>query len=189
MTSAIKTMRWFWLVGLILLLGCLLWLALVPTGRIIYQTDFKHRSYVFDKLLPSQRVVKVELGQKIIAEPIYLTLYAPRPFTKAVLTIDFSDPPALVNLGVAHNKALWLYDFKTIYQSSVSYNQSAWQSLPNGDYQAQIEFDLSRAEYLNQRYAFMLSAPNLSSHQTFIVKKIKFELSGSNFKQLIIDNL
>ena len=115
MTMLVKRLRLYWLIALGLLIIWLLGRAIVPLGKITYQTDFKDQSYFIGKLSPAERVAKATVGQKIIGEPVYFSLFTPRPFNKAVVTLDFSSPSNLIELGVRRDKTLWSYNLKPVY--------------------------------------------------------------------------
>lgn len=179
-------MRIAWLILLMLLIDWLLWQAIVPLGKMTYQIDFKQQSYAIGRLLPADRVVKDNGYQKLIAEPVYFSLYTPRAFNKAVVTVEFSNPPELVKFGVAHNKDLWNYDLKTAYaKSSEKINLAENQTVSSI-----LEFDLTRAERLDNKYTFIISAPGLNGQKNnFIIKNIKLEFFGLNLKQLVSSHL
>lgn len=176
-------MRIAWLILLILLIGWLSWQAIVPSGKMSYQIDFKQQSYSIGRLLPADRVVEDNGFQRLIAEPVYFTLYTPRSFNKAVVTFTFANPPDLVKFGVAHNKELWNYDFKTAYSKSI--NKLGLDKQVS----ATLEFDLTGAERINNKYTFMISAPGLDSHtSSLLIKNVQIEFFGKNLWQVMKNN-
>lgn len=129
------------------------WRSLVPLGTISYSTDLTKPSYLFEDLLPIERVSDKRI---IIDEPVYFTVYAPRKFDKAVVTMHFAESTPAFALGVAHNKAEWMYDFKPVAENSR---------------ELRLEFDLHLAERRKGRYSFMISNPEIRSQ----AKKINIE--------------
>lgn len=117
MIKLIKNIRLYWLAAFSLLLFWLLFRAIVPFGKITYQTDFKSPSYFIGKLSPSERLLKLGDQSAIIAEPIYFSLFTPRPFSKAKVTVIFSNPPSFLELGVRLDKTIWSYNLKPVYSS------------------------------------------------------------------------
>jgi hypothetical protein len=183
MDKQIKIIRIIWISLLGLIILGLLWLNLVPLGKMTYLTSFENSSYAISSLLPADRVIKVNGFKKIIAEPVYFTLFTPRAFKKALITINFSAPPELARFGVAHNKKLWQYDLKTIY--SKLDNKSIAKKLANGDWQVVIDFALAKAERDKGRYSFMISAPALKESDNFIIKSVEVEFSGTDLFSFI----
>jgi len=123
-----------WLV-LIIVTGWLLYMGVVPGGRISYVYDFTKPSYFIKKLTPEERVkpivVSREIGasQVIIGDPVYFTLRTPRKFSKAKLTLKYkniSDLP-LIEAGVLADKIVWRYDLQPIKNKIINQLTLSWQ--------------------------------------------------------------
>ncbi len=156
-----KQFRILWVSLLAILIVWLLVHTLVPSGKVTYATDFSKSSYYFDPLLPIERVTD---NRKIIDEPVYFTTYVTRPFQKAIVTINFMSPTPAFSVGVAHNKAQWVYDFKQVKENSL---------------QTVLEFDLSQAERIRGKYSFMISDPSLKTQtKSIIIKNISVQFFG-----------
>lgn len=117
-----------WL-GLALLTGWLLYMAVAPNGRISYVYDFKKENYFIRKLTPAERVKPPEDGsQKIIGDPIYFALRTPRTFNKAKLTLKFrnSDNLPFIEAGVLADKKVWRYQTRPIDNRAIDGLAKSW---------------------------------------------------------------
>ncbi len=95
----------------------LLWLAVVPSGKVVYIRDFSKNSGFIENLTPADRVEAPAGGkQKIIGAPVYFILKVPRKFTKARLTLkcESEENTPLIEAGVLIDKTVWQYDLKPI---------------------------------------------------------------------------
>ncbi|MCX6792598.1 MAG: hypothetical protein NTY12_01095 [Candidatus Falkowbacteria bacterium] len=133
MTKLVKRLRLYWIIALGLLLVWLLGQAIVPWGKITYQTDFKDQSYFIGKLSPAERVTESNSGQKIIAEPVYFSLFTPRPFSKATVTLEFSNPPNTLELGVRQDKTVWNFNLKPVYSKLLESLRLDKKTIVEGD--------------------------------------------------------
>ena len=154
----LKTFRIIWISLLTILIVWLLWQAIVPFGRITYASDFSKENYFIEKLLPAERV---QDDHVIIDEPVYIAVFTTRPFYKAIIDLRFSSPTPALQIGLARNKALWHYDFKSVKEGTMS---------------TKLEFDLPGADRQKGQYTFMISAPKLGEQNNpLIIKDISIE--------------
>ena len=180
MKRHLKIIRLGWILALILLMAWLLIQAIVPGGKITYETNFKKPNYVIGRFLPADRVVSSDGFPSLKAEPVYFTLFTPRLFSQAVITFDFEGPVELIKLGVCRDKSLWNYELKAL-------DKQPLEKLANGDLRARLEFDLSGACRDKSSYSFMISAPGLNnSNNELIIKNIKVDLVGVTFWQYVL---
>lgn len=110
----IRIFLWLFLAAAV---GWLLYMAVVPSGNIAYYYAPDKPSYFIKKMTPAERV-KITGGgrQIIIGEPVYFSLFTPRRFDKAKLTIRYKtegDAP-VIEAGVLTDKKIWRYDLKPI---------------------------------------------------------------------------
>ncbi len=110
----LKKLRIVWVALLIGLIAWLLWRAIVPSGKIGYESNLFDNNYFIGKLSPVERI---EASNRIIAEPVYFSLYTPRSFQKARLTINFKTTAPLVEVGVRRDKTVWSYDMQPAYSA------------------------------------------------------------------------
>ena len=115
--KTVKIIRILWVSILLISIAFLLWKFVVPFGTIQYSTDFSKYNYFISELTPKDRLITVgrEKGNLIQAEPVYFYIKTLRPFSRAVVTIDYSHPSSLMELGICRDKAQWNFERKPIY--------------------------------------------------------------------------
>ena len=135
-TSWIVKLRIFlWLI----LAGFTVWLlymAIVPSGKITYVYDFANGDYqlagadkFISQLTPEERVEEIkDRSQKIIGDPVYFSLRLPRKFNKAKLTLEYkneSERP-LLEAGVLMDKIIWRYQLQPIENKIIDKLALVW---------------------------------------------------------------
>ncbi len=111
-----KRLRISWIIALGLICLWLGWQAAAPLGTMSYRTDFKDHDYFISRLTPLDRILDPKAGVQptIIAEPVYFSVYTPRPFDQAKVTVDYNGDPAFMELGVRRDPIVWNFERKTI---------------------------------------------------------------------------
>lgn len=119
--KSLKKIRLVWLVALGILVLYLLWQAIVPLGKISYQTDFLTYDYFISELSPQERLRGQEgEGQRTItSEPVYFYLRTPRPFRTAHLTMTVDNPSGVMEIGLCRDKASWQFERQPLYVESL----------------------------------------------------------------------
>jgi hypothetical protein len=164
----LRIFRVIWVTFLAILIVYFSWQAIVPSGKISYTSDFSKDSYFIDPLLPAERIRN---HREIIDEPVYIGVFTTRSFDKAIVTLNFSAPSPALQVGAERDKALWLYDFKTVAANSLS---------------ARLEFDLKEIKRKKGKYTFMISAPDISkAGKTLIIKDLKIEFVGATLPYML----
>jgi len=120
--------------------GWLLYMAIVPDGKIGYVYDFGHDNFFIGKLTPAERVEPpAGGGQKIIGEPVYFSLRTPRRFDQAKVTIKYrrangGDTAApVIEAGVLADKTIWRYDLKPVDNGIIDRLAADWSAIREGD--------------------------------------------------------
>lgn len=194
MKNAIFKLRVFLWAVLVLVVFWLLYMGVVPSGRISYVRDFKKENYFIERLTPKERV-KLPAGgvQKIIGSPVYFYLETPRRFAKAELIFKYknSDNLPLIEAGVLVDKKSWRYNLKPIENKALNQLADIWSVLKEGSvilFQREKKYN-SIDEFTNnppQRSEIALYNANLK--KDFILpgyepqnkeQKIGFSLRGS----------
>lgn len=114
----------------------LAWLAVVPSGKITYFSNFKGYNDFIGQLTPKERIVAESDGtQDIIGNPAYFTLRTARPFNEAKITIKFQTDPNLpiVEAGVSKDGRTWQYDLQPLYNAKLEDLMKNWSVLRQGD--------------------------------------------------------
>jgi len=129
MKLKIKIRILLWMIFL-LFLAWLLYMGIVPSGKISYSYDFSKDNSFISRLGPITRVEGVNLdSQKIIADPVYFNLHTPRKFNKAKLGIYYktdNTPRPIMEAGVMVDKTIWRYDLKPVNNKIINELCKSW---------------------------------------------------------------
>ncbi|RLC39145.1 hypothetical protein DRH27_00395 [Candidatus Falkowbacteria bacterium] len=135
MRNIIKLRIFLW-ICLGLVITWFLWLAIVPSGVIIYKKDFTKDNYFIQKFTPSERAGEMTDGsQKIIGGPVYFSLRTPRGFDKALLTIKYKNENefSIIEAGVLVDKTVWRYDLEPLENNIIDKMSMAWDIIRDGN--------------------------------------------------------
>jgi len=124
-----------WLILAIIII-CLGYLKIVPSGKISYAYDFKRLSYFIGNLTPAERVTSAD-GQAIVkGGPVYFFLNPPRRFTKAKVTVKFKNNTnySIMELGLLNDKVSYSYELKPLQNKIIDQLALVWSQVktPNG---------------------------------------------------------
>ncbi|HTW96913.1 MAG TPA: hypothetical protein VMD74_04630, partial [Candidatus Methylomirabilis sp.] len=124
-------LRIVWITALIIAVFWLVWLAVVPGGKITYITDFKSFNDFIGKLTPAERMI----GNKIIGDPAYFSLRVPRRFTSAKVTLKYQvdDSVPIIEAGVLQDQRTWQYNLQPIYNAKINELLGKWNVLRDGN--------------------------------------------------------
>lgn len=114
----------------------LVYMAVIPGGKITYTKDFENESFFINKFTPVDRVNGASGGtQKIIGDPVYFSLRTPRRFDQAKLTIKYKNNSGrpLIEAGVLADKVIWRYDLKPLENRTIDQVGLAWSQTREGD--------------------------------------------------------
>lgn len=98
---------------------------LVPSGKIFYNRDFSRSFFALggqgfiSQFSPAERVdFKSGAYPKLIAEPLYFSLFTPRAFNQARLIVTYQDnlsaATPIIEAGVLKDKVVWQYEMKPV---------------------------------------------------------------------------
>lgn len=136
MRKDILILRFFlWLI-LAIIVGWLIYLGVVPGGRISYVYDFSEPGYFIRNLTPAERIEPPAGGapaspagrQKIIGDPVYFTLRTPRTFNTARLTVKFKNDNdfSVIEAGVLSDKTVWRYQMRPLQNKVIENLTGRW---------------------------------------------------------------
>ena len=112
-------------------------LAIVPSGKIVYVNDFTKENYFLGKLSPSERLDMSDkkIENIIIANPVYFNLYTPRIFDKAILKYRYKNTAKvpLIETGVLVDKNAWRYDLRPVENRLIDQLSLVWNNIREGD--------------------------------------------------------
>lgn len=129
----LRIFLWIILVGIV---GWILYMGIVPIGKISYIYDFTKPNYFINKLTPEERVEPIKNeSQKIIGDPVYFSLRTPRRFEKAVLTLKYKTVETMyasslqistIEAGVLVDKTVWRYDLEPVENKIIDNLSMVW---------------------------------------------------------------
>ena len=103
-------------------------LKIVPFGTITYSREWPRglasgKGFIYD-FKPAERIDAASSSKlRLVAEPVYFSLYAPRPFDSATVTIRYRDKLAssapIIEIGVLGDKLTGRYELKPIQNDVV----------------------------------------------------------------------
>lgn len=127
-----------WLI-LAIVISYLLYLVIIPNGKISYATDFTKPNFFIGKLTPQERLKSSGLlgetrTQVIIGDPVYFSLRTPRPFNKAKLIVKYRGSksptgllePFIIEMGPLVDKTIWRYDLQPVVNKIIDQLSLVW---------------------------------------------------------------
>jgi len=155
MNFVIKLRIFLWSV-LVIIVGWLLYMGVVPGGKVSYVCNFTKDSYFIGKLTPDDRVEKYNnTSVRITGDPVYFALRTPRKFDKAKLTLKYksgrqgaSVSPAvdIIEAGVLVDKTIWRYDLQPIENKIIDQLALVWDVIQENDLVLLQRKDIEAAE-------------------------------------------
>ncbi len=143
--------KWQFLLKFRLFLGLILfififsflYLKIVPFGSISYSRDYtldlrSGKGFIYGFTPPERIDLKNGDGPKMIGDPIYFSLFTPRTFDKAKLTITYRDNLGLdtpvIEAGVLADNIVWRYELKPIDNKALDYLMLRWHKSEGNGY-------------------------------------------------------
>jgi len=120
-----------------------LYLKVIPFGNITYSRDYvldlrSGKGFIYG-FTPSERIdLKSGDGPRMIGDPIYFSLFTPRTFDKAKLTITYRDnlglDTSVIESGVLADNIVWRYELKPIDNKALDYLMLRWHKSEGNGY-------------------------------------------------------
>lgn len=144
----LSKIRYFFITVFVLVLIFLLWQWLSPLGHWSCRTTFSNDNleYLFrtgssaclGQPSPSERYAYNLEGKLImLADPLYFSVFSPRPFSKIELEIVFkphlSNASSIFEAGFLADPTLWRYQLKPVYNLWLEKLSSNWQTTQSGN--------------------------------------------------------
>lgn len=126
--------------GLILVIFILffLYFKIIPFGHVVYSRDYASsihsgKGFIYG-FTPSERIdLKSGEVPLVIGDPIYFSVFSPRTFDKAKVTIVYRDnlplDMPLVEAGVLVDNIVWRYDLKPVDNKALDYLMLRWNKI------------------------------------------------------------
>jgi hypothetical protein len=125
----------FWSI-LAIIVGWILYMGIVPSGKITYGYDFKRPGFFLGPLRPLERASQTgKHTVKISGDPAYMTLRTPRKFDQARLTIEYRDINAdcatctksqIIEAGALVDQYAWSYDLQPVENGVLDDLKNKW---------------------------------------------------------------
>jgi len=127
------------ILGLILFIffAVFLYLKIVPFGHISYSRDYTSawrsgKGFIYG-FTPEERVdSKNGEAPRVIGDPVYFSVFSPRTFDKAKITITYRDnltiDMPIIEAGVLVDNIVWRYDLKPVDNKALDYLMLRWDS-------------------------------------------------------------
>src|SRR5574344_1121214 len=126
----------FWLI----LAGLIVWFKVLPNGHITYYRSYPAKINIFGgkgfigNLTPADRVNdKNENGAEIFGDPVYFSVFTPRTFNDAKITITYQDnlttSTPLIEAGVLVDNIVWRYKLASLENKLLDNNFSSWSKI------------------------------------------------------------
>lgn len=130
----------FWLI----LAGLIVWLKIVPNGQIKYFVSYPAKINILGgkgfigHLTPADRVnTKPGEMAEIFGDPVYFSVFTPRTFSEAKITITYQDnlsiETPLIEAGVLVDNIIWRYKLASLENKLLAEKFSNWSRLQNDE--------------------------------------------------------
>jgi len=151
------------LIILIFIIVCL-YFKIVPFGQITYHKSWPQflgsgKGFIYN-FTPGERISSTDRQlPRIIGDPIYFSLFTPRTFDQAKVTIKYreklTDQTPIIELGLLMDKLVWRYNLQPLENQIIDRLRSNWlvrggdglvllQSNSNYDNLTEFEGDLAK---------------------------------------------
>ncbi|HZJ41932.1 MAG TPA: hypothetical protein VFD51_02870 [Patescibacteria group bacterium] len=137
-TLYLMRLRLAWLGLIFLICFIFLWLKIVPGGAISYTRDYSQifnfgQGFIYN-FTPQDRVIDVGTGlPKITGDPVYFSVFTPRPFSRATLTVSYyrhlNQKTPIIEAGVLADNIVWRYNLQPIENRIIDSLKSSWHIL------------------------------------------------------------
>lgn len=122
---------------LILVFLSLIYLAILPSGSVIYAYTPGEKNSFWGNLSPHVRTAKTSSSstQKVMGDPIYINLRTPRPFTSADIKILYKNTSDIdiIEAGVLVDKKAWRYKLEPVSNNFINVLSKTWHTKRKGD--------------------------------------------------------
>ena len=140
----VTRIRLIFLTFLLILAGLVVWFKVLPLGQATYSLKYPAAANFWGgkgfigRLSPVDRVI-IEPNQpaKITGDPVYFSVFTPRTFSNAKVTITYQNnltaATPIVETGVLVDQVVWRYKTAPLENSLLDNRFADWSSLRSGD--------------------------------------------------------
>ncbi len=175
-----------------LFLGIFLYFKISPFGYWSCQANLKQANHLFlgrgcfSRPTPAERYLKEDV-LKMIADPLYFSLYSPRNFDTLKINLIFKPNLSLntpvIEAGLLVDKDWWRYQLKPVYNYWLE-EESGWLEINKEDEDIEA---LLKDNCGDLAINLCLAQYNLSSEQRQLLPDLSFINFDREFKELKVD--
>jgi len=120
-------------------IAVLLYLGIVPFGKISYVYRFDRTSEFIGALTPKERVNDAQYPNTMLGDPVYFTLHTPRSFDWALVHLRYKNinhdnlANPIIELGPLVDKISWRYDLRPVENKLIDSMDLVWEKVTSGD--------------------------------------------------------
>ncbi|MEI7452392.1 MAG: hypothetical protein WCK37_04310 [Candidatus Falkowbacteria bacterium] len=171
------------------------YLAVVPDGYMVYENNFSgsiwHGQNFIEKFSPAERVENGHGFIKISGDPVYFSLFTPRKFEKARITMTYKNlneaQNPVMELGLLMDKTVWAYKMEPLQNKLIENLSNSWTKIESNG----LTF-LQRTKKYNNLDQFLQSNPkredlalyNYDLKAPFVLSDYKSTSSWQNYPSL-----
>jgi len=136
----LSNIRLYFLIAIVILVAFLLYLKFLPFGQATYSRDYTSswrsgKGFIYG-FTPAERLGSSTDAAVIVGDPVYFSVFTPRSFEKAELTVVYRDrldiDTPLIEAGVLADNVVWRYDLKPLDNKSLDYLLLRWNVIREG---------------------------------------------------------
>jgi hypothetical protein len=181
--SFLLQLRLFWVLAIIFIVLVFLFFKIVPFGKVTYikhyPTGFYFGKGFINNFTPIENIGSYKSVPRIIKAPVYFSVFTPRTFSEARITIKYKSYLSKKNLG----------EIGVLINPAIAYyNLQPWK-LINSD-TAATDIDLHGVYRSSGKYVFTISIPELENNENLEnyleVSEVKIEFFGRTLLQKIM---
>jgi len=115
----------------------LFYLKIIPDGEVVYRRTWPRglasgQGFI-GKFKPAERLVSNNNILKIIADPVYFSVFTPRGFDRVKMTIKYrerlSSSTPIIELGLLRDRSMGAYDLQPLQNDLIDYWRFQWSRL------------------------------------------------------------
>ncbi len=157
-------------------------LAIVPSGHIVYVNNFSKNFFAsqtfIEKFTPPERVENGNGFIKISGDPVYFSFFSPRKFEQARVTVKYQnlneERNPVLELGLLMDKTVWNYKLEPLENKTLENLAATWTKISSHG----LTF-LQREKKFNSLDDFLKSDPQRNDLALYNYDlKTKFTIAG-----------
>jgi hypothetical protein len=171
----------------VLTLAFFLLKLVVPSGEITYSSDFSKKTGFIYNLTPQERIDDFGDKVKIIADPVYFSLYYPRQFQEAEIKLKYkweNVDNQIMEMGFLADKNLWQYKLEPLENTILERAINTWHVSQEGNFMF-----LQKNKKFNSLNEFLQSDFSKNSTAVYNIDTKDLNISEFKLSQEKVDNI